>query len=212
MPNELYFIPIIAKALRQKDTKKALQNAFMEITNLGKQSAYKEGFSQFQRFMKEIYQNSSLKKISGDLEDNIEPLIDLIMSQPDWEKQYDDLISEFQLEYNLEIQLEKNNELLWKTTITPNGFSATIKNIVPGDYIVKLNTGRILWEDTLSEKDLLWAKAYPEKPIDLAADTGIEIRKPTKEFSLLNSEIVIRVFPGIESGYIKIEKKTMDTI
>lgn len=212
MPNELYFIPIIEKALRQKDAKRALQNAFIEIINLGKQPSYKEGFTQFQRFMEEISQNISLKEISGNLEDNLKPFIDLIMSQPDWKRQYDELISDFQIKYNLELQLEKNNELLWKKLIAQETFSTTIKNIVPGDYIVKLNTGRILWEDTLSEKDLLWAKAYPEKPIDLAADTGIEIRKPTKEFSLLNSEIIIKVFPGIESGYMKIEKKTMDKV
>ena len=128
--------------------------------------------------MNEISQNIFFEEISDNLEDDLKPLIDLIVSHP----QYHELISDFHVKYNIELQLEKNNEVFWKTTINQDAFSATIKNIIPDNYIAKLNTGRILWEDTLSEKDLLWIKAYPEKPLELAADTGIEMRKPTKEF------------------------------
>jgi len=75
----------------------------------------------------------------------------------------------------------------------------------PGYFEVKLNTGHILWQGNLIEKDLLWTKAFPERDFELAADTGDTDQPVTKELRLLNDELIIRVFPGIESGRLEIK-------
>ena len=51
MANELYFIPILAKALRQSDPKAAFLDAFDTIKTLGSEPEYQEGYHQFIRFM-----------------------------------------------------------------------------------------------------------------------------------------------------------------
>ena len=57
MSNDLYFLPIIADALRQAEPKEALRAAFEEIKALGQHPQYEQGFLQFQRFMAEVKKN-----------------------------------------------------------------------------------------------------------------------------------------------------------
>ena len=84
-----------------------------------------------------------------------------------------------------------------------------IKDIRPGDYNFSLGSGRLLWEVTLEDKDLHLTSASPGTNLPLAADTG-EKRQPTasREMSVLGGEIVIRIFPGLESGWIEILERT----
>ena len=54
MNEDLYFIPIIGRAFQDAETEAALKNAFDEIKHLGKQKQYREGFSNFKRFMGQV--------------------------------------------------------------------------------------------------------------------------------------------------------------
>ena len=60
MSDDLYFIPIIAKALQQKDTEQALLQAFEQIKSLGRKPQYQQGLAQFEQFMASA--NSHAKK------------------------------------------------------------------------------------------------------------------------------------------------------
>ncbi len=50
MANEMFFLPLLANALEQKDAKNALLKAFEEIQARGQQEAYRDGYRQFQSF------------------------------------------------------------------------------------------------------------------------------------------------------------------
>ncbi len=103
---DLFFMPLIANALQKPDPKKALQDAFEQIEELGRQPEYKQGFRQFQMFMTQIKRNIDartsppedimlnalirdlqLQVIAGVLEDNQaeeQVCLDLINSRIDW--------------------------------------------------------------------------------------------------------------------------------
>jgi len=57
MTNDLYFISMIADAIRKAAPKSALKAAIEEITSRGRQPQYEQGFLQFQRFMAEVKKN-----------------------------------------------------------------------------------------------------------------------------------------------------------
>ena len=105
----------------------------------------------------------------------------------------------------MKIIVTKNGDTIGSIPAEPSVFAQTIRNVTPGFYEVRLNTGRVLWQADLIEEDLLWSAAFPEQALDLAADTGESFPRITKEFTILDGEITIRVFPEIESGRIEIE-------
>ena len=230
MTKDLFFLKIIADALSQPNPKEAIRKAFNKITLLGSQPEYKQGFLQFQQFMSEVDKNWGTHSIEP--EDMVLGIVrelalqlatglfegsrqqeqairDLIMSNPHWRDEFEKLCleaskSEAPLS-NLEIVLERNEENMDSIPLEKLPVVKKIAHVKPGHFIVKLSTGRILWQGDLAEKDLLWAKAFPEQYFELAADTGDTDQPVTKELRLLNDELIIRVFPGIESGRLEIK-------
>ena len=230
MNDDLYFLPLIADALEQPDPKEALKEAFENIKNLGRQSKFKQGFSQFQRFMNEVKSNwekqpqtseGMADKLARDLshqlaaglleddEKEAKSAMDLIALRPDWKQEFEKLLAEtagFEAPDSApELIAEKEGERIGSIRFKNQPASKTIRNLKPGLYTIKLDTGRILWQDRLTENDLLWFYAFPEQDLDLAADTGEAMPRTTLEIRLLAGEVIIRVFPEIESGRLELE-------
>ena len=229
MSKDLFFLPSIANALRKPDPKKGLQEAFEEIEKLGRQPEYKQGFRQFQIFMKEIKRNTEarsslsedivrnslrdleLQIIGGMLEENQDEeqaSLDLIKSRPGWEKQFKRLCSETEKAKSpdraVKIIIDKDGDYFETIRFNRPPFVKTLRNIKPGLYEFRLATGRILGEEELTRNELLWVYAYPTQDLKLAADTGDTVEKPAREIRLLGGELIIKVFPGLESGKIKV--------
>ena len=228
MDNDLYFIPIIADALGQKDAGQAIKKAFEKIESLGTAPQYKQGYEQFRQFM-DIVKTSAAKSNSNDIEpDFITELITslasdsfegsqedrqkalkIIESHPKWRQEYNQLLEELkQLNYAPEgtrINITCDNEPVGSVGFTDIPGAGTIDNIRPGKYSISFDSGRVIWEGDLAGKDLIWAMAHPKEPFKLAADTAGQKAKPTKQVSLFNDEITIRVFAGLESGRMEIE-------
>ena len=57
MNHKLYFIAIIADALKKQDQKKSIGQALQKIWELGQQEEYEWPFFQFKKFMFEIQKN-----------------------------------------------------------------------------------------------------------------------------------------------------------
>lgn len=74
----------------------------------------------------------------------------------------------------------------------------------PGYYEVKFETGRIIWQGELTRRHLIWENAFPERDLELAADTGDSDQAVTKEIRLLNGELIIKIIPQIEYGCIEL--------
>jgi len=135
-------------------------------------------------------------------------IIDLIQSRPQWQQEYEQLASEISgLETKprrLEISVYREEKLIGTTVLEKIPGSQTIDKITPGCYTVSLATGRVIWQGELTEQDLIWRAAFPGEPVDLAADTGGAASKSTRQFKLLDGEMTLRVFAGLESGKLEI--------
>jgi len=232
MSNNLYFIGIIAKALSQRETGESLKQAFEEIRSLGSKPEYKQGFRQFKRFMN-VIKDHVKKKHSNMLEadlisemiidmatDNFDgndkdkqEVLNIIKSYPQLQKEHEQFVAEIKglsrKSKGIGISVSRGNRIIGSVTFADIPASKTIYDITPGIYSIAFDTGRLIWKGELAGQDLVWARAYPGKPVKLAADTTQRKANPTRKISFFNGEIIIRVFAGIESGRIVIILKTL---
>jgi hypothetical protein len=181
MSKDLYFLRILGGALTESKT--GLTEAIAEIKNLAQQPEYERGFLQFLRFMAEVRRN--------------------------WEERSHEpeVITSRILHRIPEIIVERNEKVIGSTPCESLPFTKEIRGLKPGHYVVKMDTGRVLWQGDLNEQDLIWADAFQREALDLAADTGAITEKATREITLLNGELTIQVFPETEGGRLEIKIK-----
>lgn len=80
-------------------------------------------------------------------------------------------------------------------------------NLTPGNYRLSTTTGWVLWESALTATELMWSQAYLEETLPLAAasdDAGAI--EPSLECALLDGELIVRVYPGPESGRLEVTR------
>ena len=223
----LYFIHIIARALSSDDPKRAMEEAFSEIRKLGNQHEYEEGFRQFLEFVKSAITPSvqdSEERIQqiknaihgliydlatdtfGGDEEQKNALIKAFKSIPEWKAEYERIKEDAQAfqapETPMEVELLKGDRIIGSSAISAE--STSISSISPGSYKIQFSNGRVLWEGDILREDVIWAFAYPDKDLPMAAKTEPSLREPTRTLSLLNGELIIQVFAGLESGEIRL--------
>jgi hypothetical protein len=162
MTDDLFFIPILAKALRSKDRPKALQEAFAHIQGQGKQSRYRQGLIQFEQLIQAVRDQGQIVLV-----------------------------------------VEREGDKFGSICIDPSGEIGRLPGIIPGSYTICLSTGRLLWKGELGEADLVWAKAFPGRPLALAADTKGGHQLPSRK-EPLGGGLTLLVFPGVEAGEISV--------
>jgi hypothetical protein len=228
-PKRLYFIPIIARALASDNPREAMEEAFEEIRALGNQPEYGEGFRQFIEFVK-----TTLRPTSEESEHRVqlardaiyhliydlatdtfegeqterEALIHALRGIPEWNAEYERIQSEARAflapETPINIEVLQQGELI--SSFISSIDTHSIGPIRPGRYTVRFSNGRILWEGALTKEDLIWSFAFPEQDLPMAAETDLDRREPSKVISLLDGELVVEVFAGLESGEMRIKR------
>jgi len=231
MNEDLYFLPLIIEAIRKPEPKTELKRAFERIRELGEKPQFKTGFIQFQKFMaelkkssenkdgipddviREILQDLALELTTGQIEDKKESsdILNLIISRPEWREEFEKFQEELTMPESqprqTEIILEKDGKRFGLFSVGESPNITKIGGIKPAYYRFLLSTGRLIWEGNLTEKDLLWAFAFPQQDLEMAAKTDDMIKRATREIKALGGEVIIRIFPEIESGNLEIEIK-----
>jgi hypothetical protein len=219
MANELYFIPILQKALQDPEPRQALGRAFERILVLGAQTSYRSGLENFRRFMEEVQSCRDLMKDDGVRELILEVVTDaaafsraqldaamqVIDSNPEWKSEYEQLRHQLAEEIPPTVQVYRGSQLIGELVFYEHSDSRSLGHITPGQYLLRLSTGMVLWEGQLTGRDLLWAEAFGPESLDLAAETAEVPEAPFREIELLDGEVILRVCVGIEDGKIDVE-------
>ena len=228
MDNEMYFIALITEAFKQDNRETALAAALEKIKTLGSRPEYAEGYEQFQVFMSLV--NNHIKKNGHKaLSDNIirammvelatdtfdgddqqkKNILEIIQSNPEWQNEYRALstqIQQLQKPFDkLEISVLRDDQSVGTVSLTEQDNIQAVGHLIPGFYKLMLSTGRLLWEGALDEQDLLWAKAHAGQPFKMAADSGQTKAKPAKTIPILQGEILLNIFAGVETGSLEIK-------
>jgi len=220
MSDNLYFIPIIAKALQEPDIEEALTKAFQRIKQMGVEGQYAEGFRNFELFMQEVY-NRYQVTATDDVRELIarfgtgmfegpvqekQSLLNIINSHPEWKAEYEafcrmeaheDLTQDLPV-----IAVLSKKGFVREITFTKVSGCESFDGILPGRYKIKLaNAGWIIWEGHLTAEELISSEAHKGENLPLAAGA----MPPTGEIVLLDGDLILRTYAGTESGRIEIE-------
>lgn len=184
MSEDLYFISRIAAALQEPDPRKALDRAFRRIQEFGRARKYQRGYEQFLRFMQAVgYRPHEAlpRHVERPPEPTVRPAV-------------------------LVVRLERDGHSPVTVSWGSGQRTGIFGDIMPGRYRLVLETGWVLWEGHLRAEDLLWSSAHPESPLRLAADTGTRADVSTREIRLLDGAMLLRVYAGLEAGWLEIER------
>ncbi|MHC4165378.1 MAG: hypothetical protein ACYSWQ_00270 [Planctomycetota bacterium] len=223
MSVELYFVPILAKALAQPDVHQSLKNAFALIERLGHQERHAEGHGNFWRFMSESHSRrqllneqtirAAILRIAEGTYPEIEGGAEPGPMEKDQsrllENEYDALCQEFSRIAPKArapvVRILCNGLEIGQVSMPTKPGRQTVDGINPGHYTLKLDCGLVIWEGQLSARDLIWTQAYGERCIELAAETTEIGRQPTREIQIPEVAVTLRTFAGLETGSLEIE-------
>ena len=167
MKNDMYFLPILARAIKASDRKTQLHKAMEAIKSLSRDPENATGYHQFLQFMQAAKESRQAEPIKLVIRKEDQDIKTIVLDRP--------------------------------------SFTYRVSGIAPGFYSVELSTGWALWEESLTDEDLIWTVAYPQADIRLAAKTEDGVHQPTGEFFLLDGRLILRVFPSFENGWIEVE-------
>ena len=220
----LYFIRLIQKAYESDDKQAALKKVFDEINSIAKEPEYETTFKNSKLFIKSIEsalaKNADIKK-SAKYSNFYESVIDILLYEFGGdEEQKQEIIDYFgnDPEFNeakkgikdmittgsLSVEVLRNGKLIISQPFTDDIEAITISGITPGEYIIQLSNGRRLWSCEIGEKQVVWKSAYPSIEFPAAAKTEPTKLLSTMSESLFGGEMKLDIFPGIESGTIRI--------
>ena len=229
MSDDLYFIPILAQAFRSADRLRAFRNAFDTILAMGRETRYHDGLKNFRAFV-EVGESHLLGRSlevartkmdaqgvrlpSGDVDALEDPdllvraLVEVALDDPEWFRRlraiYARLDEPVPQDTAVELVVKQGSRVMARVEVKRYPSRFAVAGVRPGPVTLVLSTGRVLWEDELSEADLLWSRAFPGQALEMAADTGLSERRIARHITLLDGEVVIRVFPGRELGRLEV--------
>ena len=232
MSDDLYFMRLIIEAAEDPDPQWALKAAFQQIEQMGREPRYRRGYLQFQSFVEKVVRYSTPRqerraRLEKDLvqaltievaaevleadPDEERLALKTIRSHPRWLDEYESWHSQFR-EFprparGATILVVREGRPVGTMVLLTIPGSSSIGGLIPGGYSVVLETGRLLWEGKLTDRDLLWSKAFPGQDLDLAAKTDGFPVEPSKEVLLLDGELILRIVPGVEAGKMELEAR-----
>ena len=197
MQRHLYFMTDICNALKDVHSEQKLEKVIREIIDKGKKPEYQQGFQQFVTFIKEG--KAGWLKMSPQHKKLIMQIINDVVLSPVVATETEPL--------KLCLQLEHDGDTMASFDISESRHSYTITDLTPGNYTLKTDSDWLIWQGHLSERELFWTHAYPEQELPMAADTESADSREFKEIILLEGELIIRIYPGLETGTMKIMVK-----
>ena len=220
MNRDLYFVPILAQALRGPDVRASLEDAFALIERLGLQADYQQGYRNFRAFMSEVAERRQLLEEHDMQLAVLEYATGTPVEAQSWKafvsaamahggELKDDLDALLQAcrpwSGAVDLHLLRDGQRVGEVSFERAPGRRTIDGVIPGRYILRLNTGLVLWEGALAAADLIWTEAFKGKNLALAAEAGEIRRSPSREVKVPDAHLIFRIFPGIESGSMEIE-------
>lgn len=224
--SELSFIPLIADALGEDDGPGALQHVFTKLQQLrGDESALPmvQSFDAFMATVGAFFVQASLDSLEeafqidlysdlfandGDESDHHSAARQVLQKNLSWPTILKALDPELiiPLPEIARANLIQNGTPIETLSIKRGQVISSTVPIQPGEYTLELETGLRLWERALERRDVIWSDDSNSKRFAVAAssDAGAAAH-PTVEEAVLAGALDIRVFAGIEAGWIEIE-------
>lgn len=131
------------------------------------------------------------------------------MSNPIPLEQYRAFMAEVHASLHLEFSVHRDGVPVGRTTAHSGGGLSLLTGITPGLYELYLSTGRLVWQGTLTDEDVLWHIAFPRENLRMAADSGGGTDgPPSRTEVILGGDAELLVFAGVSAGRLGIRLRT----
>ena len=174
MRKDLYFIPLIADALRGAGSEAAMAAALERIVHLGQDGRHRQGYQQFLRFMASLLGPASCPAEAARAG----------LDRPT----------------SVEVLVWRDDHPIPGVRHDGAGTVWTFPRCGPGEYRIAFDTGRLLWRGELDERDLIWSRAFPGEDLRMAADSEEVVVEPSSTSEILQGECSICCYPGLYCG------------
>jgi len=207
MTNTLYFVPILMRALDAPERRDALRRAFEEIIAMGREPQNARGYAQFLAFMAVVAESifPEEKLLAADAPGLLRTLADCPELEDLLESISEQIYRSQRLPENPFV-LTRNGNAVSSRIHPDNTDTWVFCDLEPGSYALAFWTGRVLWEERLSRQYLVAAYAFPNEPLELAADMGVSAARPTRTITLLGGELQMLLFPGRAAGRMELRR------
>jgi len=223
----LYFIKLLQDALESDFPKTALKDAISEIQSKSSQAEFKIGYEHFLRFIQviedEILTNTDIRnsvEYWHNLQKGIDILIDDFKGSTEERQEvlgyFKDDIDFAQLKHEIESSIEEKAPLLIEISRddqnigsfewSPSKEAFVQRGVTPGDYMVRLSNGRLLWHSRIDENQLQWSLAFPGREYPVAAMSEPLRAEPSISDKICDGSFRLDVIPGLETGTIVITR------
>jgi len=214
--NDMYFLPLIAKALRRPDPEKALGDALREIERRAEDNDFRTGWRQFEAFLDEILAICQRRGGDGLLCAAIEAATAFDESpQSDIDRlllgRSDAGAEELRREMLLWQRLDQPGLILHSDcradveTWAGDDGAFEFADVSSGLYEILTDTDRLLWSGRLSTSHVQLTPPSSTTPLRMAASTRDGRRTPTLDVPIADIGFALRVYPGHEGGILRIE-------
>jgi len=128
-----------------------------------------------------------------------------------WQAEYQQLVAEIAETVHrpeaLELMVLCDEQVWGRFPVTPTSFTHSIPGVLPGHCDLRTDTGWRLWACEFKDTDLILSAVRPRRSLRLAAQSRSATPKPTKRVLLQPTSLLVSVYPGVESGLIRIQRR-----
>ena len=221
MTDELFFLPILASAARRPDDVASWREAFAQIRERCDNPREPGARENWYRFLDAVFAVTDSDEEEAIADAAFRMLLDRLEEHESespadpadlWRTDshregYARFItcvkSSLSRAASLVVQFLHGRDLLaaWPWPLTGE---AMVRNLRPGDYTIALDTGWRLWAGRLEAEDLLWHRAFPQRPLAVAAESGPPTVHPSRHIRLGVAPLTMVVYPGVETGAVRL--------
>ena len=207
MTKKLTFLQDIVRAYQHEDYAKFLTAFFYQANRLKRNSQFALFMNECLTHRDELEQLGILQKfLSADDGQNLEKY-----KLKETDSALGHLLNSIAKETNysfetanFEIRIFFNNEIQHQVEFSRNTNLHICKNILPGMYVIKLSTGRIIWKKHLTSPYVLLTPSIEQTEFKLAAQTRPRRQAATLEYVIMD-KIRIKVIAGANGGTMEIK-------
>ncbi|MBT62930.1 MAG: hypothetical protein CML13_06925 [Puniceicoccaceae bacterium] len=105
---------------------------------------------------------------------------------------------------SFEVSLELEGEVIASEQFQQRCFDFRVSLDSPGNYTLRMSTGRVIWQDTLATQDLFLIDVTTRKTLPVAADTELSAPKYSRYTGLLGNQFMLQLNPGISCAQLKV--------
>jgi len=222
MMGNLHLIGRLLRGIGPNATRRQVRDLLLDLECRGTSQAAAQAYAYYRRFLRLVcsyapYAQGGAPEVDYDLVVDLvavqrergDGVLALVDRYPDWRRAVDILRDASPGEEPAaplpKLLLYQGDRLRLAAAFGAQPGTHAIEDVQPGPYTLVLDDGRVLWQQALSDTEVSWRLAFPDRSLELVAHAAQVLhRVPHRTWRLLDGLVEIRLFPGVETASLEL--------